>query len=138
MYELVLTGKIVLKGHLIEGSIGVENGLIKRLSPGTLKGEVMITLKRRELVLPGLIDTHVHLRDFEEGRKETVESGTKAALHGGITAVFDMPNTKPPVMDSKTFKKRLELFQKKAYADYAVGFLMKDNCKEAITAGADF
>jgi len=90
------------------------------------------------LILPGLIDIHVHLRDFEEKRKETIESGTKAALHGGITAVFDMPNTKPPVMGYKTFEKRLELFQEKAYADYALGFLLNGNCEEARNAKADF
>lgn len=137
MHELVLKGKFVLRRRIVEGSIAVDNGKISQIATRTLTGEKELDLSRY-LILPGIIDTHVHLRDFEEGRKETVESGTKAALHGGITAVFDMPNTKPPVMDSKTFKKRLELFQKKAYADYAVGFLMKDNCKEAITAGADF
>ena len=50
------------------------------------------------LVLPGLIDVHVHLRDPGQTYKEDFTSGTRAALAGGITTVMDMPNnTKPTV-----------------------------------------
>ncbi len=137
MHELVLTGKFTLKGEVVRGSIGIDEGRISAIYARKIPGEETIDLSRY-LILPGLIDTHVHLRDFEQKEKETVESGTKAALHGGITAVLDMPNTKPPVMDSKTFEKRLELFQRKAYTDYALGFLIRSNCEEARKAGADF
>ncbi|AFK21945.1 putative dihydroorotase [Pyrococcus sp. ST04] len=74
-----------------------------------------------------MIDVHVHLRDFEESYKETIESGTKAAIHGGVTTVFDMPNTKPPIMDERTLKMREYIFRKKSYADYALGFLIAGN-----------
>ncbi len=47
------------------------------------------------LVIPGIIDIHVHLRDMEQSDKETIETGTRAARIGGITTVFAMPNTKP-------------------------------------------
>ncbi len=137
MHELVLVGKLVLNGRILRGSVGIDDGRISSIKTGETPGERRLDLSQY-LILPGLIDTHVHLRDFEQEDKETVESGTKAALHGGITAVFDMPNTKPPVMDSKTFEKRLELFQKKAYADYAIGFLIRSNCDEAKRVRADF
>ncbi|AJC71681.1 dihydroorotase [Thermococcus guaymasensis DSM 11113] len=137
MHELVLKGKFVFGGKLIHGSVGIDGGIISAITTHEIPGGRKINLSRY-LILPGLIDTHVHLRDLKEKRKETVESGTKAALHGGITAVFDMPNTKPPVIDSKTFQKRLELFQKRAYADYAIGFLIKGNCEEAKKVRADF
>jgi dihydroorotase (EC 3.5.2.3) len=48
-------------------------------------------------VLPGLVDIHVHLREPGEEWKEDIESGTRAALHGGVLRVACMPNTKPPV-----------------------------------------
>jgi len=137
MHELVLVGKFTLNGKVVKGSIGIDEGRISAVYTRKVKGEKTVDLSRY-LILPGLIDTHVHLRDFEQKNKETVESGTKAALHGGITAVFDMPNTKPPVMDSRIFEKRLELFQKKAYADYAIGFLIRSNCDEAKRIRADF
>ena len=137
MHELVLKGSFVFGHHVLKGSIGISNGVISKISLGELKGERVIDLRGR-LILPGLIDTHVHLRDFGQTSKETVESGTKAALHGGITAVFDMPNTRPPVMDVQTFGRREELLKVKAYTDYAIGFLLGGNCEEAGKVNADF
>ncbi|WP_456367553.1 dihydroorotase [Thermococcus sp.] len=137
MHELVLKGKFLLDGKVLEGSIGVDSGLISRISLRDLKGERNIRFER-ELILPGLIDTHVHLRDFNQRDKETIESGTKAAIHGGITAVFDMPNTEPPIMSAKTFERRLRILERDAYADYAVGFLLAGNCEEASLTKADF
>jgi hypothetical protein len=131
MYDLVLKGKFLTGGKLIEGSIGVSGGRILRVSTGELKGEETIQIGRGKVILPGLIDVHVHLRDFDQRKKETVETGTMAAVHGGITTVFDMPNTDPPVVDSETFRRRAELFARKSYADYALGFLMNGNCTEA-------
>jgi carbamoyl-phosphate synthase/aspartate carbamoyltransferase/dihydroorotase len=52
--------------------------------------------------LPGLVDVHVHLRNPGGAHKETVESGTAAALAGGVTAVLAMPNTSPPITDGPT------------------------------------
>ena len=62
-------------------------------------------------VLPGLIDAHVHLRDPGDPAVETLESGTRAALLGGLTAVFDMPNTAPSITD------RERLDWKRGYLD---------------------
>ncbi len=138
MYDLVLKGRFLKGKKLIEGSIGVSGGKISRISIGELRGEEEVKVGDGRIILPGLIDVHVHLRDFEQREKETVETGTKAALHGGITTVFDMPNTKPPVMDEETFRRRVELFEGSAYADYAIGFLLRGNCREAERADADF
>lgn len=52
-------------------------------------------------VLPGLIDSHVHLRDPGDPAVETIETGTRAAVLGGIATLFDMPNTIPPIADSE-------------------------------------
>lgn len=49
------------------------------------------------ITLPGLIDPHVHLRDFNESQSEDFSTGTRAAIRGGYTAVFDMPNNTPPI-----------------------------------------
>ena len=55
--------------------------------------------RSRTLMLPGLVDVHVHLRVPGGEHKETVETGTAAALAGGVTAVLAMPNTHPPLVD---------------------------------------
>ena len=47
-------------------------------------------------ILPGVIDTQVHFREPGLGAKEDLESGSRAAVMGGVTAVFEMPKTKPP------------------------------------------
>ena len=54
--------------------------------------------------LPGLIDVHVHLRQPGAEYKEDFDSGTSAALAGGVTMVLCMPNTKPAIVDQQSFQ----------------------------------
>src|SRR5512138_3559199 len=69
--------------------------------------------------LPGLIDPHVHLREPGAAHKEDYDSGTSAALAGGITMVLAMPNTKPPIFDAETLDLVLNSAKQKARCDYA-------------------
>ncbi len=69
--------------------------------------------------LPGLIDPHVHLREPGATHKEDYDSGTCAALAGGVTMVLAMPNTKPPIFDAETLDLVLDSASKKARCDYA-------------------
>lgn len=71
------------------------------------------------LRLPGLVDTHVHLREPGATYKEDWKSGTAAALAGGFTAVLAMPNTAPPICDEETLSLALTLAGQKAHCDYA-------------------
>ena len=75
----------------------IDNGKIAALEPpGAIPGEGRRLLDARGLVVtPGLIDMHVHLREPGEEYKETIESGARAAVKGGFTAVACMPNTQP-------------------------------------------
>ena len=59
------------------------------------------------LVLPGLIDEHVHLRDEGRAYKEDFSSGTAAAAAGGFTTVLDMPNNDPVTMSVETLRNRM-------------------------------
>ena len=70
------------------------------------------------LKLPGLIDPHVHLREPGATHKEDYDSGTSAALAGGITIVLAMPNTKPPIFDADTLDLALNAAKQKAHCDY--------------------
>jgi carbamoyl-phosphate synthase/aspartate carbamoyltransferase/dihydroorotase len=69
--------------------------------------------------LPGLIDPHVHMREPGQTHKEDWDSGTSAALAGGVTMVLAMPNTKPPIFDAATLDMSVEAAQLKARCDYA-------------------
>ena len=69
--------------------------------------------------LPGLIDPHVHLREPGQTHKEDWDTGTSAALAGGVTMLLAMPNTKPPIFDATTLDLALEAARSKARCDYA-------------------
>ena len=72
------------------------------------------------LVLPGLIDVHVHLREPGGEHQEDFTSGTRAALAGGVTTVLAMPNTDPPLTDRATLERALALAQAKAVCDFGL------------------
>jgi allantoinase len=83
------------------------------------------------LVLPGLVDVHVHLREPGLTEKEDFASGTSAAAAGGVTTVVDMPNTKPPVATAERYRQKLDLVKNKAYVDFGLyGMLDHDNADE--------
>ncbi len=70
--------------------------------------------------LPGLVDIHVHLREPGAVHKEDFDTGTAAALAGGITTVLAMPNTQPPLVDAESFEKALDAAAGKARCDYGI------------------
>lgn len=74
------------------------------------------------LRLPGLIDPHVHLRDPGATHKEDWDTGTAAALAGGITCVLDMPNNTPPMVDEATLAAKEAAAAARARCDYGLHF----------------
>jgi len=121
----MLRGRIFYRGEFVEAGIEVEEGRIRRV------GKLVDGRKVKGVILPAGIDVHVHLRDFEERHKETIETGTEAALHGGICLVVDQPNTKPVVDSEDIYFRRMEVAKKKAFVDYTLNFaLTNSNCDE--------
>lgn len=100
---------IVLPETIIYGNVFIENGKIARIEK--LEDEKK---ECSRYMMPGLIDPHVHLRDPGFPQKETVEAGTKAALAGGVTTIFDMPNTAPAVLSKEAFEQKKALYEKNA------------------------
>lgn len=84
--------------------------------------------------LPGLVDVHVHLREPGATHKEDWESGTAAALAGGITTVLAMPNTQPAIMDAETLALSLGAAEFKARCDYGQ-YLGAGPANAAVVAG---
>lgn len=70
-------------------------------------------------LLPGIIDSQVHFREPGMTHKEDLESGTRAALMGGITSIFEMPNTLPTTTTQELFEQKLQLAKNRAHTNYA-------------------
>jgi dihydroorotase len=95
---LIRNGTCVLPWGETITDIGVRAGRIAALG---VPGDADHTLDATGLhVLPGLIDPHVHFRDPGDPAIETIADGTRGAILGGITTVFDMPNTTPAITDA--------------------------------------
>ncbi len=102
--------KVYTSRGLIEAGIAIDHNHIVKIAKKTNmpKASHLIDLKGN-IALPGIIDSHVHLRDQELAYKEDFTSGTSAAAIGGITTVIDMPNNQPTTMSAETLKKRMQL-----------------------------
>ena len=85
-------------------------------------------------VLPGLVDIHVHLREPGEEWKEDIESGTRAALHGGVLRVACMPNTKPPVDTPEVCSAIIAKAREKGYVPvYPIACITKSQAGKELT-----
>ena len=100
-YDLLIRGGIlVLPWGETPADIGIRNGRIAAIGASS-GATATTTIQAAGLhVLPGLIDPHVHLRDPGDPSIETIPTGTRAAVLGGLAAVFDMPNTTPAITDA--------------------------------------
>ena len=74
------------------------------------------------IVLPGAIDSQVHFREPGLTHKEDIMNGTKGAILGGVTSIFEMPNTNPPTSNLKEFQIKLDLAKNRMYCNYAFYF----------------
>lgn len=81
---------------------------------------------RDQYLFPGLVDLHEHFRDFEQADKETFETGTRAAIRGGITAALAMPNTRPPATTPDRVARWMDRARGTAFTD--VGFWSGVQC----------
>jgi dihydroorotase len=139
--DSVLTNaKAYLKGQIVDCSIAIEEGKINKIGKETQMPQAdEKTDLHNLLVLPGLIDEHVHLRDEGRAYKEDFASGTAAAAAGGFTTVLDMPNNDPVTMSVGRLQNRMELAQRRLLVN--VGFYTEfpkttSEIKEIKAAGA--
>ncbi len=119
-YDLVIRGgTLVTHEGTGAGDVGVRDG--RTVAVGDLSradgGEVIDATGLH--VLPGIIDTQVHFREPGNEHKEDLESGTRAAVMGGVTAVFEMPNTDPPTTTPEALADKLDRADGRAWSDYA-------------------
>jgi dihydroorotase len=119
-YDLLLRGGTVVNHDgRGERDIGVQGGRIAAVGDlaGAAAAEV-IDAKGLH-ILPGVIDTQVHFREPGLEHKEDLETGSRAAVVGGVTAVFEMPNTKPLTVSAETLADKVVRARHRMFCDFA-------------------
>jgi dihydroorotase len=119
-YDLVVRGaECVLPDGVARTDIGIRDGRIGEIGDlANVATEQAIDAKGLH-VLPGVIDTQVHFREPGNEHKEDLDSGTRAAILGGVTAVFEMPNTSPATTTAEALGDKLARAKDRAWCDYA-------------------
>ena len=117
-YDLILkNGTVWTVGGPVQTSVGVKDGRIAGIGVAGDAGE---TIDCTGLdVLPGVIDSQVHFREPGLEAKEDLESGSRAAVLGGVTAVFEMPNTKPNTDSAEAIADKLARAKDRMWCDHA-------------------
>jgi dihydroorotase len=127
--DLVIhNGKIVSPDTVIDASIAIKDGKVLAVCARDAMPAARETFDASGLhVLPGAIDDHVHFRDPGYPHKEDWESGTAAAAFGGVTTVFDMPNTIPPTGSAEILAAKHAIAASKAHVDFGLYGLLGDD-----------
>lgn len=130
---LVRNARLVLPEGIIDDiDILVENGVVSRIGKGLeAPSGVEVLDAKGKLVLPGVVDEHVHMREPGLEYKDNFTNGTLDAVAGGVTTVLEMPNTLPPVEDHKILLNKAKRLISKAYVDFALyGVIHNENIDE--------
>ncbi len=122
MLDLIIkNGQCYINGKLEDKDIAVKDGMISKIGKVSEETKEVYDAKS-QIVLPGCIDTQTHFREPGSTDTEDLHSGSRAAVAGGITAVFEMPNTNPPTSNLKEFQRKLDLAKNRMYCNYAFYF----------------
>ena len=96
MDDMLIKGcNVFIDGRFVPSDVEVQGGIVSRVEPAVVPNSGVPVFNYSGIVVPGLVDVHVHLREPGFSFKETMETGTAAAARGGYTAVCAMPNLNP-------------------------------------------
>lgn len=119
-YDVLIKGGTVVNHDGIgQRDIGIVAGRIAAIGRLDPAGAAELVDASDLHVLPGVIDTQVHFREPGLEPKEDLETGSKAAVVGGVTAVFEMPNTKPLTTSADALSDKIERARHRMYCDFA-------------------
>jgi dihydroorotase len=119
-FDLVLKGgTVVNQDGRFERDLGVRDGRIAAIGDLSRASAGQVADCRGLHVLPGVIDTQVHFREPGLDHKEDLESGSRSAVMGGVTAVFEMPNTNPQTTNPETLADKVRRGHHRMHCDFA-------------------
>jgi dihydroorotase len=132
---VINNGRVVTPDAVYDASVAIRDGKILAVGAEDAMPAAAETVDAAGLhILPGAIDVHVHFRDPGYPNKEDFESGTIAAAFGGVTTVFDMPNTIPTVATPDTFVAKREMAAGKAHVDFGLYAVLGEDTIEHVPA----
>ena len=119
--DLIITGgEVFLPNSSIEKiDIGIKDSKIVELGDLSHKDCEKKIVVNNLIVLPGAIDSQVHFREPGLTHKEDIMNGTKGAILGGVTSIFEMPNTNPSTTTEAALNEKISIAQKNAYCNYS-------------------
>jgi dihydroorotase len=119
---MLINGTVVLPGGTVPAAVGVRGGKIAAI--GDLSGftAAQVVDCAGLHILPGVIDTQVHFREPGATHKEDLHHGTMAAAAGGVTAIFEMPNTHPLTVTPEAMTDKMVRAAGNTWCDYAFYF----------------
>jgi dihydroorotase len=121
-YSLIVkNGSCYVNGKLEKTDIALAGNKIKKIGK-VEANDTKVFDASNKLVLPGIIDTQTHFREPGSTDREDLESGSRSAVLGGVTSVFEMPNTNPPTSNLVEFDKKLNLAKNRMHCNYAFYF----------------
>ena len=123
--ELIVNATVVNDGQVYGGYLAMESGMIAAVGHGAAPQRLLacadvVTDAGGDLLLPGVIDEHVHLREPGMTHKGDIASETRAAVAGGVTSVVDMPNVTPPTVSQAALDEKLALLSRASLINYSV------------------
>lgn len=127
---MIIHGKALLWDRIENVYIKIDDGWITDISKQAPTGEVIEFDKPGMVILPGMIDLHVHMRDFEQSYKEDFYTGTLSAAAGGVCIVVDMPNTRPRNNRLEVLRRREAVASSKAIVDYGLYYGVPESLDE--------
>jgi dihydroorotase len=132
--DLVIhNGTVVSPESTVKASVAIKDGLILAVGAAEAMPQARESLDATGLhVLPGVIDDHVHFRDPGYPQKEDFASGTLAAAFGGVTTIFDMPNTLPTVDNAQALADKHAIAAAKAHVDYGLYAVLGESSIERV------
>jgi len=122
MSLLLKNGQVCYNDELQNLDILIEDNKIKKIDKNIPDGPHEVKDCAGLTIFPGFIDTHVHFREPGHPKKETLESGSRAAVMGGITGIFEMPNTSPITDNEGALNDKLSRAKDNMHCNYAFYF----------------
>ena len=131
----IIKGKVLLQDGIIydpvsnkknNGSILISNGIIEKVGKFPYPKNIKIINCQDKIISPGFIDLHAHFREPGREDKETLETGSRAALSGGFTRVCVMPNTDPPLDSPESIRFIIEKSLDLCISIFPIGAITKN------------